>query len=103
MGKKNFVGARKEAGFQVSQQKHRRSRKPKFELGKAREVNDKKKKDKKKKQRVATLIASLGLALAQFPLMFDEIRATLRQLKELNSEINGYILDMLSTWDAQDK
>ncbi|XWS10633.1 hypothetical protein CRYUN_Cryun38cG0013200 [Craigia yunnanensis] len=85
-----------QTGPEVPKKKHRRSRKPKFELGKPRQVKDKKKKDKKKKHIVATQIAKLGLE--EFPLMFAEIRATNLRLKELISEIDGYILDKLATW-----
>ena len=128
---KNFMGARKETGPEASQKKHRRSRKPKFkvvsiillenswpsfflliflcfnfffiyiQLGKPRQVNDKKKKNKKKNQIVATQIAKLELE--EFPLISAEIRARKQRLKELNTEIDGYILDKLATCDAEDK
>ncbi|XWS27587.1 hypothetical protein CRYUN_Cryun26dG0129000 [Craigia yunnanensis] len=96
---KNFMGARQETESEVSQKNHRRSRKPKFELGKSKHVYYKKKKDKKKI--VTTLIAKLGLE--EFSVIFSEIRETNRQLKELNSQINGYIIDKLAIWDAEDK
>ncbi|XP_022751616.1 uncharacterized protein LOC111300247 [Durio zibethinus] len=99
---KNFKGARQQTGFEkVSQKKHRRSRKPKFELIKPKKVYDNKKKDKKKNQMEITQIAKLGLE--EFPIMFSEIRERNRLLEELNSKINRYILDKLSTWDAEDK
>ncbi|XWS10385.1 hypothetical protein CRYUN_Cryun39dG0073200 [Craigia yunnanensis] len=98
---KNIMGARKETGPQVSQKKHRRSRKPKFELDKPRKVNDKKKKDKRKNHIVAIQIANLGLE--EFPLIFAQIRARNRRQRELNTEIDGYVLDKLVTWDAEDK
>ncbi|WRX28670.1 hypothetical protein QQP08_021157 [Theobroma cacao] len=46
---KNFVGRKKEIRPEVSQNKHCRAMKPKFEVGKPKLVNDKKKKDKKMK------------------------------------------------------
>ncbi|XP_022716595.1 uncharacterized protein LOC111275512 [Durio zibethinus] len=98
---KNFMGERKETGPEVSQKEHRRSRKPKFEVGKPKQANDKKKKDKKKKQKLSTHIAKLGLEV--FPLIFAEIRESNRQLRELNSVIKAYILDKLAAWDAEDK
>ncbi|XVE98941.1 hypothetical protein REPUB_Repub03eG0152600 [Reevesia pubescens] len=98
---KNFLAARNETGSEVSQKKHRRSRKPKFELVKPKKVKDKKKKDKKKKQMVASQIAKLGLE--EFPLIFAEIRARNQQLKDLNCEINAYIIRTIKTWDAEDK
>ena len=53
----------------------------------------------KKNQILATQIAKLGLE--EFSVMFSKIRETNRQLKELNSQINGYILDKLAIWDAE--
>ncbi|XVF77927.1 hypothetical protein PTKIN_Ptkin14bG0087300 [Pterospermum kingtungense] len=94
---KKFMGGRKEAEPGVSQKKNRRSRKPKFELGKPRKANDKKKKDKKKKSIVSNQIAKLGLE--EFPLLFAEVRASHLQLKELITMINEYILYMLAKWD----
>ncbi|XVE53445.1 hypothetical protein DITRI_Ditri03aG0003600 [Diplodiscus trichospermus] len=99
---KKFMGGRRETGSKVFRKKHRRSRKPMFEvLGKATHVYDKKKKDKKKKQIVTTKIDKLGLEEFQF--IFSEIRERNRQLKELISEINAVILDKLAIWDAEDK
>ncbi|XWS10387.1 hypothetical protein CRYUN_Cryun39dG0073300 [Craigia yunnanensis] len=82
---KNFMGARKETGPQVSQKKHRRSRKPKFE-----KESDSGHPDP-------------NLGLEEFALIFDQIRARNRRQRELNTEIDGYVLDKLATWDAEDK
>ncbi|KAK6231077.1 hypothetical protein QUC31_002595 [Theobroma cacao] len=98
---KNFVGGEMETGPEVSRKKHRRARKPKFEVGKPKLVNDKKKKDKKVKQVVATQMAKLGLEA--FPLIFAEIKESNRRLKHLNSKIDGYVLDKLAAWDAEDE
>ncbi|XVF77924.1 hypothetical protein PTKIN_Ptkin14bG0087100 [Pterospermum kingtungense] len=96
-----MVDGRQETQPKVSPVKHGWSMKPKFQLRKTRQVNDKKKKDKQMKQIVATQIAELGLE--DFPLIFAEIRARNQWLKELNSEIDGYILDKLATWEVEDK
>ena len=55
----------------------------------------------KKNQIVATQIAKLWLE--EFPLISAELKARKQRVKELETEIDGYILDKLATWDAEDK
>ncbi|XP_039055435.1 uncharacterized protein LOC120198123 [Hibiscus syriacus] len=100
MGKKTTILQGATKGI-ISQKKHRRSRKPKFEVGKPKQGYDHKKKDKKRKQKLGRQIAKLGPE--EFPLMFAQVREMGQRLRELNTEIDAYILDKLKSWDEGDK